>query len=149
MTRDPQPTATKLLRAREHLEAAELLRAQGNEWAAVCCFYAAYTAVRHALEQDPIFDNSRLGEEFPMVKPTDRHAEHHSGNPKVGRGFGVKDLVAKLYRTYAAGYHKLHAASIDVRYKGGLGPVKLDDLLEHAKRIVEASESGALRAKLG
>lgn len=122
--------AVMVARSRQHAAAAETLAAAGNEWFAVCWFYGAYHLARARMHADPIFqDPTRLTQVSPRLCMDDRTASRHQGR-KGAKGqpeLGVSDIVRLLYPEIVGSYHRLHQASIDVRYGRGLSATP-DDL---------------------
>ncbi len=116
---------THLERAVAHAESGDKLQAAGDEWFAVCYFYSAYHMVKAAMHEDPIFDDvARCAAVSPLISLDSRYVEHHSGGKgENGRSLGVNELVMKLYHGIRVPYHRLHMASIAVRYGGGLGDI--------------------------
>ena len=123
-------------RARSHREVGEALHAAtGNEWAAVCYFYAAYHVVKAALLTDSIFDDlTALRSVSPDLLTTDRDASAHQMRRGSSSDFGVNDLVRLLYPDISSAYLELHGQSIAVRYMHGTS-VPLDDLREDLDEI--------------
>lgn len=111
--------AQHLTRSASHYHAAELLEAESDEWAAVAYFYAAYRAVRAALQNDARLGGDKAARATdPKFTASTRHVEHHRYHPS--RGPGINDIVKVLYPSIGAKYELLHIASIGVRYEGGL-----------------------------
>ncbi len=96
-----------------------MLAAAGNEWATVCYFYAAFRAVRAALQNDARL-NSDAAARAANAKLTasSRHVDFHNGHPQ--RGPGVNAVVRFLYPAIGAKYELLHTKSVEVRYQGGI-----------------------------
>ncbi len=119
------PAETESSRSEQHAQVGDALReAAGNEWAAVCYFYAAYHLATSVIRTDPVFDDpDRLHRLNSALIPEDRHTSRHQGR-KHGirsREWGVNELMVLLYdQPIAAAYDKLHRASIEVRYESGL-----------------------------
>ncbi|MEV7692484.1 hypothetical protein AB0N73_04035 [Microbacterium sp. NPDC089189] len=116
---------THLERSVVHMETGDRLKAADDEWFAVCYFYSAYHLVKAAMHADPIFDDiSRCSGVHPLLSVDSRYVEHHSGGKgENGRSLGMNEIVMKLYRSIRVPYHRLHTASIAVRYQGGLAPI--------------------------
>jgi len=116
---------THLERSVAHMESGDRLRELGDEWFAVCYFYSAYHMVKAAMHADPIFDDiARCAAIDPYLSVDSRFAEHHSGGfGRNGRTLGINEIVMKLYRQIRVPYHRLHMASVSVRYGLGLGEV--------------------------
>lgn len=138
-----------LTRAVAIKESAETLRIAGDEWHAVCYFYAAYHTVRAAMLEDPVFRNAkRLSTFSPNLAMQDQHATSHHGylgHDSRGRKFGVNDIVKLLYPSIAAEYVRLHMASVDVRYGHGLPANNF--VLSDFVTVADAYTSGSLKAK--
>lgn len=110
-------------RAARHAKIGEMLVEAGDEWGAVCCFYAAYHHVKAALLEDPIFDDpTRMHDRHLDLVADDRFTDRHKGRRNTGRGreWGINELVGLLYPQIRREYEQLHQASIDVRYGSGL-----------------------------
>lgn len=146
MTGEDLSLKQRKARVQQFSDAGLTLASEGNEWGAVSLFYATYHQVRVALMEDPVFDDlSKLQRVNPYLQMSDRHAEHHQGNPARGaRSYGVRDLVRVLYTPWYGRYHRLHSASIEVRYEAGLRQIELHELIEDASAIMEAYQSGLL-----
>lgn len=119
-------------RAKRHLKVAKALDSAGDEWAAVCYFYAAYHLIRGALLSDPIFNElGRCQSKHADLLPEDRFTARHKGrrNTSAGREWGLNELTQILYPHISQSYERLHQASIDVRYgkglRGTLEPLRL------------------------
>lgn len=128
---------------------AKLLHNQGDDWFAVCYFYAAYHIVRAAIMADPIFDDpERLKAASPFLVPEDRFVTAHKGRVSKGvpRQFGVNDVVTALYGDIAAQYVRLHMASVEVRYQEGLRGIHRDSVVTDYEAIVTAYNEGRLVA---
>jgi hypothetical protein len=126
---------------------AKLLHNQGDDWFAVCYFYAAYHIVRAAIMADPIFtDLGRLQQKSPHLTLGDRLATAHKGRVVSGspRQLGVNDLVKILYPQIAAEYERLHIASVEVRYGEGLRGIHRDSVVEDYESIVTAYNEDGL-----
>jgi len=126
---------------------AERLWNAGDEWFAVCYFYAAYHTVKAAFIEDPVFDN--LGELQNVNKfliLNDRFATRHHGYVSGGsRVMGVNDIVKELYPQVAVEYVRLHMASIAVRYGTGLGVIAPDSVIRDYETVIGAYTRGELR----
>jgi len=136
-------------RATHHAHVGRALAATGEEqWAAVCFFYAAYHLVKAALTSDSVFaDPTRLSRLNPELTPADQAVSRHKGRRQSanGREWGVNELVALLYPGFARAYERLHQASIDVRYYGGLRATAAD-LECSLKQIEDGYAAGLLAA---
>lgn len=136
-------------RALHHGHVGRALVSTGEpQWGAVCYFYAAYHLVRAALTSDPIFhDPTRLSRVHPELTPSDQLVGRHKGRRQSanGREWGVNELVALLYPRFMQPYERLHQASIDVRYYGGLR-ASGDELEANLKAIEDGYASGQLIA---
>ena len=136
-------------RAAAHLEVANRLLESDEEWAVVPLFYTAYHFVKAAMLADPVFDDpTRLSRFNASLTMEDRYSDIHQGRMAKGQRerWGVKDIVAVLYKPIYASYELLHLASTDVRYGRGLvvgSPSEADEALT---RIYEAYERGAIVA---
>ena len=136
-----------LTRAISMQQTAELLWNQGDDWFAVCYFYAGYHTVRAAIMTDPIFDDlSRLQAKAAWLTIEDRYASAHQGRVAKGqpRKAGVNDIVRLLYPDIAAEYVRLHMASVEVRYQEGLRAIHR----ESAKQDFVAVRSAYLERRL-
>lgn len=136
---------THLARSVAHMETGDKLRELGDEWFAVCYFYAAYHMVKAAMHVDPIFDDiARCSAVDARLSVDSRFAEHHAGGfGQSGRSLGVNEIVMKLYKTIRVSYHRLHAASVAVRYGDGLGdisPVTVKDDFDAVRKAYLAGE---------
>lgn len=143
-------TSEHLVRAARHRKVGEALI--DDEWAAVCFFYSAYHIVRHALREDPIFDDpTALSRINPELTPADRHVSRHQARKGApgGRQWGINELVTLLYRPIAVDYDRLHQASIEVRYSRGLTSPPMADLLASLEAIDGARVRGQLVAQMG
>lgn len=101
------------------LRSAEKLLNAPEGWAAVCCFYAAYSAVRHALCADQRLNGDAAARAVdPRLTAGSRHVEHHNGHKS--RGPGVNHVVRYLYPAIGSKYEFLHMKSCEVRYQNGL-----------------------------
>lgn len=113
-----------LERAAAMKDSAARLEQVGDEWYAVCYFYAAYHTVKAAFIEDPIFsDLAALTAKNRFLTLQDRFSTSHKGyvNPGAGgRRMGVNDIVRVLYPEIGAEYERLHMASVEVRYRDGL-----------------------------
>ncbi|MFJ2535844.1 hypothetical protein [Microbacterium maritypicum] len=110
-------------------QTAELLWNQGDDWFAVCYFYAAYHMARAAIMTDPIFDDlTKLQAKASWLTLEDRYVTAHQGRVVSGqpRKAGVNDVVRLLYPGIAAQYIRLHMASVEVRYQEGLRAIHRD-----------------------
>jgi hypothetical protein len=129
-------------RADRHAKVGDALHGAGDEWAAVCFFYAAYHLVRATLLSDPIFsDMSRLKVINRNLMPQDQFSESHHGSRQPGASFGVNELVRLLYPSIYRHYEYLHQASIQVRYEKGLR-FQLDSVRESLDAVRGAVEAG-------
>jgi hypothetical protein len=137
-----------LRRAVKTKETADALWESGDEWAAVCYFYAAYHAMKAALIEDPVFDSlTDLAKHSPFLLLEDRFATKHNGYFGAGvRRMGVNDIVVSLYPTVAAEYVRLHIASVGVRYGNGLAPITLQSVRNDYDAVIGAYQSGELKA---
>lgn len=123
-----------------------LLLEAGDEWGAVCLFYAAYHAVKAALLEDTVFDTIDACQAVNRdLLPQDRDTTRHNGRRRTssGREWGINELVLLLYRPAAGTYEKLHQASIDVRYGDGLR-ASITDVRELWRRFEALRSEGAL-----
>ena len=120
---------------------AQILARSGNEWAAVCYFYAAYRAVRCALSQDARLDSDASARSVHLrLSARSRHVDFHNGHPN--RGPGVNDIVRYLYPSIATKYELLHAKSVEVRYESGLvGGVTVEDTRRLADDVIRTLDS--------
>lgn len=126
---------------------AELLLNQGDDWFAVCYFYAAYHTVRAAIMADPVFDNvGRLTAFAPWLVPADRFVTAHKARvaPNSPRKAGVNDVVTLLYPHIAAEYVRLHMASVEVRYQEGLRAIHRDSAVKDFHAVRDAYLEGRL-----
>jgi hypothetical protein len=136
-------------RAERHFKVGCALHDAGDEWAAVCYFYAAYHLVKAAMLVDPIFqDPAKCAAKHADLNMedrfTDRHQVRRSGGS--GRGWGVNDLVLLLYRSIAGDYDRLHQASVSVRYRQGLPADALPALRASVDNIFAAFADGSISA---
>jgi hypothetical protein len=141
------PTAQACLkRAIAAQVTGKMLREAGDEWFAVCYFYAAYHTVKAAFIEDPVFDDvARLAAKSPHLIMEDRFAESHHGRVNFGtRRLGVNDIVAKLYPDIAVEYVRLHMASMAVRYQQGLGAISVQSVMDDYETVISAYQAGAL-----
>lgn len=116
----------------------------GDEWAAVCLFYAAYHDVKAALIDDPIFDSHDACQtRSAQLFPDDRHASAHKAR-RGGHSLGVNDVVSILYKRASGTYERLHQMSIDVRYGGGLAAGAREALPGVDAKFTDLVASGAL-----
>lgn len=129
-------------------EAAERIESVEHEWAAVSYFYSAYHTVKAAFIEDPIFtDLARLQAADPRLIMDDKFVTHHRARLGGGdRKLGVNEIVRILYPTIAARYHRLHMASIAVRYEGGLQAYEFAAVKEDYAAVADAYVNGELRA---
>lgn len=130
-------------------ETAERLRAEGDEWFAVCYFYTAYHTVKAALLEDPVFDDlNRLSRINRFLIMEDRYATSHHGRVlrEGGRRMGVNDIVTALYPAISVEYVRLHMASVDVRYKSGLGAIAAQSVVADYDAVISAYQSAELKA---
>lgn len=126
----------------------------GDEWAAVCYFYASLHRVRAALLSDPIFsDQSRLTAKHYRLFPADAHVNKHMGYTKPQRGgpsrkfWGLNELVSLLYPVISAQYEGLYNSSLEVRYQQGLSTVSLAGVAGYANFVrVEFEEHRLIAA---
>lgn len=119
----PLSSKAHTARAARHQKVADALADAGDEWSAVCYFYAAYHMIRAALLEDTIFDRLEWCQQKNRdLLPQDRHTMRHHGrkNTSNGREWGVNELVFLLYPNVVGAYERLHQASNDVRYHDGL-----------------------------
>lgn len=117
-------------------ETAEALAQSGDEWAAVCYFYAAYRAARSALNRDERLDSdSSAREAHSSLTATSRHVDFHNGHPK--RGPGLNDVVRRLYPDIASRYEFLHAKSVEVRYESGLVEASVEQIKKIADEVID------------
>ncbi len=141
-------SSVHVTRAERHYTVGEALYEAGDEWAAVCFFYAAYHYVKAALLEDPIFDDpSRCSATHPDLNIDDRHTDRHQIRKPRGsssRGWGVNDLVLLLYRSIAGDYDRLHQASVSVRYRDGLPAGSLD----HVRQCVDVVRAAHERQEI-
>ena len=151
-TPDVETATACLARSKTMLASAQILETAGDEWYAVCYFYAAYHTVRAAILDDPLFrslpqlakvkDTHRLG-----MTMDDRYMQRHQGRIANGtRSVGINDVVRALYPSVAVEYFQLHGASIDVRYKSGLSPadsIAVKSSFEHVDAQYLAGELAA------
>lgn len=136
-------------RANAFVLTAESLHDDGDEWAAVCYFYASYHLMRAAFIADPIFDSvARLNAADSRFTLADRFVAMHRGRKgDKERKPGVNDIVSKLYPTISFEYLELHQWSVNVRYNEGLEPsASLDDAKTYYERIRRAFDSDSLKA---
>ncbi|WP_243063166.1 hypothetical protein [Humibacter sp. RRB41] len=113
----------------------------GDEWFAVCYFYAAYHTVKAAFLEDPIFDDpAALRVVNQYLIPDDRYATSHHGRVNGGgiRRMGVNDVVRILYPAVAAEYVRLHMSSVHVRYEDGLGAIAHDSVIADYDAVIGA-----------
>jgi hypothetical protein len=150
MTESLQSVEDCLKRAVAIKDSAKALLATGDEWHAVCYFYAAYHTVKAALIEDDVFDDARrLVSISPNLAISDRFAKSHQGylgQSGRGRKLGVNDIVKLIYPQIAIEYVRLHMASVDVRYGHGLKIITSNFAVEDYTHIIEAYQAGALRA---
>src|SRR5690606_3111903 len=117
------------------LDVAAILTRSGNEWGAVCAFYAAYRAVRRVLCNDPRLASDAAARAVnPRLSASSRHVDFHNGHPS--RGPGVNDVVRYLYPEIAAKYELLHRKSVEVRYESGLVDSTVQDVLDLALDVI-------------
>jgi hypothetical protein len=129
-------------RAVRHAKVGDALLDAGDEWSAVCLFYAAYHLVRATLLSDPIFsDMTRLKRINQNLMPKDQFTEGHHGSRQPGASFGVNELVKLLYPAIYGPYEYLHQASIQVRYEQGLR-FPLEKVRESLDAVQAAVEAG-------
>lgn len=137
-------------RSERHAHIGRMLIEAGDEWGAVCCFYAAYHRVKCALLSDPLFDNpkSMHGKHMDLVGD-DRYTDRHKGRRNTGRGreWGINELVGLLYPSIRREYEQLHQFSIDVRYGSGLRNGALPAVTPALARIENAAQAGDLVAQ--
>jgi hypothetical protein len=142
-------TAVKCVeRADAFQMSAGKLHAAGDEWFAVCYFYAAYHLVRAAFIADPVFDSIKaLAEIDGRLVMEDRFIERHQGRVDGRtRTLGVNDVVRMLYPAITVEYRRLHAASIAVRYSEGLRTIAPATVLADYAVVRGAYDAGKLRA---
>lgn len=114
---------------------AKLLAQSGDEWSAVCYFYAAYRAARSALNRDARLDSDSAARAIHhSLTATSRHVDFHNGHPK--RGPGLNDVVRRLYPAIAPKYEFLHAKSVEVRYESGLVGVTVEQVATIADEVI-------------
>jgi hypothetical protein len=137
-----------LERAERHRKVGQALLEAEDEWSAVCSFYSAYHLVRYALRSDPIFDDlDALQRIRKDLTPDERNTERHRGRVSgQAREWGINELVVALYRPAAAAYHRLHQASITVRYEEGLIPSTMNRVSESLTAMWSAHDAGSLKA---
>lgn len=122
---------------------ATLLASTGNEWAAVCYFYAAYRAVRCALNNDARLNSDAAARAVhSKLSASSRHVDFHNGHPS--RGPGVNDVVRHMYPSIAAQYELLHTKSTEVRYGTGLVGVTVDETRQLADAVIGHLDSMGL-----
>lgn len=137
-------------RAERHYKVGCALADAGDEWGAVCFFYAAYHLVKAAMLADPLFeDPTRCHAKHHDLNIDDRHTDRHQVRKSrdAGRGWGVNDLVLLLYRPIVGDYERLHQASVSVRYRDGLPAEALTALRGSVDRIREAFDAGEIKAE--
>lgn len=126
--------------------AAHLL-AGGDEWFAVCYFYASYHLVKAAMMVDPIFGNpTDLSTVDVNLTPASRWTTHHQGRVQKGgpRDFGINDIVVKLYNDISIEYRRLHMASVNVRYSSGLGVIAPTTVQADWQAVRSAYDAGTI-----
>ena len=144
------------LRLDEHLRRSEhhkrvgdaLDTTVGEEWAAVCYFYAAYHLARHALRTDPIFDDVTALQRIQRdLLPDHRETEKHQGRfrREGPRDYGINELLLTLYPKVVGKYEKLHQASIAVRYDGGLTGLTTALVRSYFDEVEDGYRSGLMR----
>jgi hypothetical protein len=150
VSKHPGLTTTRacLERAVAIKETGKTLYDLGDDWHAVCYFYAAYHTVRAAFIEDPVFqDVKRLTATSQHLTPQDRYAKHHQARMGTGpRILGVNDIVALIYPQIAIEYRRLHSASIDVRYGPGLTGIAGTTVLADYETVTKAYLAGELVA---
>lgn len=125
-------------RAERHFKVGCALEEAGDEWAAVCFFYAAYHLVKAAMIADPLFDDpGKCAAKHADLNIDDRHTDRHQvrKSKEAGRGWGVNDLVLLLYKGIVGDYDRLHQASVSVRYRDGLPPEALTALRANVENV--------------
>lgn len=139
---------THIARAEEHEQAGDRLYALGDDWSAVCYFYAAYHLVKAALNADPIFSSlSDLQAIHRLLTLDARFAEHHSGGLGAnGRSLGVNEIVFQLYKNVRTPYTRLHMASCHVRYGRGLESLSAQTSLDDFKAVKKDYVGGLIVA---
>jgi hypothetical protein len=140
--------ATHEARADTHEATGDHLYALGDEWSAVCYFYAGYHLVKAAMNSDPIFASiSKLSAVHPLLTLDARFAEHHSGGHGAnGRSLGVNEVVMKLYKGIRLPYTRLHMASVHVRYGRGLETLSPQTSHDDFKAVRKAYDAGLIVA---
>lgn len=153
MTRPVLQVADHAARAVAHHQTADSLLARGEEWAAVCYFYASLHRIRAALLDDPIFrDPSQLAAKHAALRPADAHCTKHMGyTRRLSNGgsrkiWGLNELASLFYPVIAPGYELLYNSSLEVRYQHGLATLSLQGAGKHADLIRDDFLSGNLRA---
>jgi hypothetical protein len=138
-----------LFRAERHRKVGKALLEAEDEWSAVCYFYSAYHLVRYALRSDPIFEDldglQRINKMLTLDERTTERHRGRLGQNKV-RDWGINELVVALYRPVSGAYHRLHQASVTVRYEEGLIPETMNRVSGSLDKIWEAHETGSLKA---
>lgn len=139
-------------RATEHHATGDVLCRAGDDWAAVCYFYASLHRLKAALLKDPIFhDPIAMAAKNSALRPDDRFCDKHRGRSERQadgtylKSHGLIDLAGILYPTVDLAYSTLFTASLDVRYKRGLtGGLALPIVRVYAEQIQSAYTAGAL-----
>lgn len=149
-------TAKALVTAAKCLQRADVFRAtadgladDGDEWAAVCYFYAAYHVVRAAFIEDPVFDSiAAAAAKHPNLGMQDRWATNHQARLGSGpRALGINDIVKIIYPSIKFEYVELHSWSVNVRYNEGLEPTaSIQDAARYYERIRNEYDAGNLKA---
>lgn len=130
-------------------ETARKLRSINDEWSVVCVFYAAYHLMKAALLSDPIFNsNIELAKISPNLTLADQHVtKHRARKGDAGAsGLGLNEIVSYLYPDLASRYERLHMASVEVRYNGGLQNYDQQSLLDGFILIKTEFDAGRIKA---
>lgn len=123
-----------------HYATAQALDTAGDEWAAVCYFYAAFRAARAALYNDTRLDSDAAARAaHPRLNAGSRHVDFHNGYRTVGPG--MNDVVRYLYPAIGSAYELLHTKSIEVRYLDGLVGVSIADVRGLADKVLAHLQS--------
>lgn len=124
---NPQLAAKYAARSAEHYRTAVLLADAGEEWAVVCFFYAAFSAARAALYNEPRLDSDAAARAVnSKLTASSRHVDFHNGHPS--RGPGMNQIVEILFHPVGAKYELLHVKSCEVRYGFGLEDATIDQI---------------------
>lgn len=140
-------------KANSFLRKAHKYRTSDPDISKICAFYAAYHAMRVAILEEPLLDESdeKIRElvNLPGLGRESRYATHHSGHARSGRGIGQNQVIMALYPRESGSYLKLHRASIDARYQSLIGEEIIDsaDACLMAQHLVEAALQEKLRWK--